>query len=75
MYSGKIEASKIPPHWHAWLHKSIDVPPIHYKHKYDWQKDHLPNMTGTSKAYYPNSQPLSKLKNKPVAKEYETWKP
>ena len=28
MYSGEIEASTIPPLWHAWLHRSIDVPPI-----------------------------------------------
>ena len=28
IFNGEIEASKIPPHWHAWLHKSIDYPPI-----------------------------------------------
>ena len=38
IFNGEIEASKIPPHWHAWLHKSIDKPPINYKHKYLWQK-------------------------------------
>ena len=47
MFNGEIEASKIPPHWHAWLHKSIDEPPLNYSHKYSWQKDHKPNMTGT----------------------------
>ena len=26
IFKGEIEASKIPPHWHAWLHKSIDIP-------------------------------------------------
>ena len=75
MYNGEIEASKIPPHWHAWLHKSIDVPPIKYSHEYNWQKDHKPNLTGTDKAYYPNSHPLSKSKNDLNKKEYETWKP
>ena len=75
IYNGEIEASKIPPHWHAWLHKTIEKPPLAYKHKYDWQKDHLHNTTGTSEAYFPNSYPLSKLKESKSKKEYETWNP
>ena len=76
IFKGEIEATKIPPHWHAWLHKSIDVPPIDYSHKYSWQKNHQPNMTGTEEAYYPNSHPLSKLRNtEKIKKEYERWEP
>ena len=66
MFAGEIEASKIPPHWHAWLHKSIDVPPIDYTHKYVWQKNHKQNMTGTNEAYFPSSHPLSKNYNDPI---------
>ena len=75
IFKGEIEATKIPPHWHAWLHKSIEVPPIDYSHKYDWQKNHQPNLTGTSEAYYPNSPHFSKSKVNSNKKEYETWKP
>jgi len=75
IYNGEIEASKIPPHWHAWLHKSIDAPPIHYKHQYEWQKNHKSNMTGTPKAYHPKSNAQSKTKNSSIKKEYETWNP
>jgi len=75
IFSEEIEASKIPSHWHAWLHKSIQSPPINYTHKYKWQKDHLSNMTGTKEAYYPSSHPLSKSKIDPSEKEYETWDP
>ena len=75
MFSGEIEASKVPSHWHAWLHKSIDIPPINYKNKYNWQKKHQPNLTGTSKAYYPDFHPLSKKKNISINKDYEAWKP
>ena len=76
MYNGEIEASKVPPHWHAWLHKTIDVPPINYSHKYNWQKEQQPNMTGTSKAYFPASHPLSQSYNiKKVKTYYEKWKP
>ena len=76
MFNGEIEASKIPPHWHAWLHKSIDVPPLNYSHKYKWQKDHEQNMTGTDNAYYPSSHPLSKsYKHNEIKKEYDSWSP
>ena len=76
MFNGEIEASRIPPHWHAWLHKTINVPPIDYSHKYKWQKDHHPNKTGTLQAYFPDSHPLSKSYDlKKVKKDYEKWKP
>ena len=76
IFDGEIEASRVPPHWHAWLHKTTNVPPIGYSHKYKWQKDHQPNMTGTSQAYFPSSHPLSKLYDIKRAKtDYEKWKP
>tara|TARA_B100000029_G_scaffold490756_1_gene550140 strand:- start:1262 stop:1612 length:351 start_codon:yes stop_codon:yes gene_type:complete len=75
IFSGEIEASSVPSHWHAWLHKSINVPPINYKKKYDWQKKHQANMTGTPNAYYPSSHPLSKKRKIKVSKDYEVWKP
>ena len=75
IFFGEIEASKVPPHWHAWLHKIIENPPINYKHKYDWQKDHESNLTGTLKAYFPDSHPLSKQTKTKVRKEYENWNP
>ncbi len=76
IFNGEVEASRIPPHWHAWLHKMTDEPPLNYEHSYIWQKDNTGNLTGTSEAYYPSSHPLSKsdknLKPKP---DYESWKP
>ena len=76
IFNGEIEASKIPPHWHAWLHKTIHVPPIHYSHKHNWQKNHQPNLSGTTRAYYPSSHPLSKSKNNVKDNaEYEKWHP
>ena len=76
IFNGEIEATKIPAHWHAWLHKSIDVPPLNYSHKYDWQKDHQTNMTGTVDAHFPSSHPLSKSYNpEKQIKEYDSWSP
>ena len=76
IFDGEIEASKIPPHWHAWLHKSIDVPPLNYNHKYSWQKDHKQNMTGTKNAHFPSSNPLSsKYRPNQIKADYESWSP
>jgi len=76
IFNGEIEASKIPPHWHAWLHKTVEEPPLNYKQKYSWQKIHKPNMTGTKDAYYPSSHPLSKNYNPDQIKdEHESWTP
>ena len=76
MFKDEIEASNIPPHWHAWLHKSIKDPPINYSPKYKWQKDHEPNKTGTSEAYFPSSHPLSKNYDpEKKQEEYKSWTP
>jgi len=76
IFKGEIEATKIPPHWHSWLHKSIDIPPLDYKHKFHWQKNHKPNMTGTKKAYFPSSYPLSKsYESDKMKSDYESWNP
>ena len=76
IFNGVAEPTKIPPHWHAWLHKTINEPPINYSHKYFWQKDHEENLTGTDKVYYPNSHPLSKSYSPvEIKNEYESWTP
>ena len=31
IFNGKVEASKIPPMWHAWLHKITSKPPLKRK--------------------------------------------
>jgi len=75
MFKGDIEASKIPPHWHSWLHKTTNDPPIKYKHKYSWQKDHEENFTGTKKAFSPVSSSKSNEVVNNKSKEYVKWRP
>ena len=41
---------------------------IHNLEKYDWQKPHQENLTGTEKAYYPNKN------NDAIKKKYSSWK-
>ena len=40
----------------------------HNLEKYDWQKPHQPNLTGTKKAYYPNKN------DNGIEKKYSSWK-
>lgn len=72
-YAGEPEASKIPAGWHAWIHHSTSTPPKTHK-KYFWEKSHQPNLTGTSRAYYP--QNLNKVAPSTHQKlSYEPWDP
>ena len=39
IFNGKVEASKIPPMWHAWLHKIISKPPLKRKNYMNGKKN------------------------------------
>src|SRR3989338_1374251 len=53
-YKGMPEPSKIPQVWHAWLcHILKEIPTDDQLHRYSWQEDHEPNLTGTEDSYYP----------------------
>ena len=54
IYANDIEATKIPS-------ESLK--------KYDWQKNHSENLSGSNRAYKPN-----KITKKMKFKNYETWK-
>tara|TARA_B100000676_G_C17532938_1_gene558591 strand:+ start:41 stop:400 length:360 start_codon:yes stop_codon:yes gene_type:complete len=69
IYSGEIDASKIPVDWFSWMHHTPNkIEKNHDLKKYNWQKPHQPNLTGTESAYYPN-----KNKNA-IKKKYKSWK-
>ena len=69
IYKDEIEATKIPVEWYSWMHSIKNkIEKNHDLKKYEWQKPHQPNLTGTDSAYYPN-------KNKNVnEKKYKSWK-
>ena len=68
IYSGEIEATKIPIEWYSWMHFIKNkIEGTHELKKYNWQKNHLSNQTGTDKAYNPQ-------KNQDATKKkYKTW--
>ena len=69
IYSGEIDASKIPVEWYSWIHFTPNkIEKSHDLQKYDWQKPHQSNLTGTDKAYYPNKDKDG------IEKKYKSWK-
>ncbi len=74
IFNGEIEASKISPDWHGWLHHTWDETPSDKPlvHK-SWQKPHQENLTGTAAAYVPAG---SIRQAKPADRsDYEAWVP
>ena len=70
IYSDEIDASKIPAEWYSWMHFTPNrIEKNQNPEKYEWQKPHQPNPTGTENAYYPN-----KDKNNAINKKYKSWK-
>ena len=75
LYNGEVEASRVPPDWHGWLHHTTDTPPPQggFPRK-SWQKDHVRNLSGTALAYRPPGSTLSSGGDKPKP-PYEAWRP
>ena len=74
IYNGEIEASRVSPDWHGWLHFTWDTPPteVPLAHR-PWEKPHQENLTGTAAAYAP---PGSIRKGDAAPRrDYEAWAP
>ena len=69
IYFDEIDASKIPVEWYSWIHFTPNkIEKNHDFKKFDWQKPHQSNLTGTDKAYYPNKDKDG------IKKKYYSWK-
>src|SRR6202165_2808192 len=52
IYNGYAEATRVPPSWHGWMHHTVDVPPTEEAYTpREWEKPHLPNLTGAPLGY------------------------
>ena len=71
IYKSTIESSRIPPEWHLWIHFLSKNKPSDNLAKFNWQKKHEENLTGTIKAYKPDGALNSDSKTD--MKKYETW--
>jgi NADH:ubiquinone oxidoreductase subunit len=74
IYNGEMEASRVNPDWHGWLHFTWNEPPTQKPmiHK-AWEQPHQENLTGTAAAYAP---PGSIRGQAPALRaDYEAWQP
>jgi NADH:ubiquinone oxidoreductase subunit len=74
LFRGEAEASKVPPEWHAWLHRTVDATPAAHTAR-AWEKEHLPNLTGTAMAYKPPGAVDHGGHRSPATGDYEPWRP
>jgi NADH:ubiquinone oxidoreductase subunit len=76
LYNGDIEASRVPPDWHGWIHHTVDTLPSQSPMLVKaWQKPHQPNLTGSSLAYVPSGSLNASGKRARATGDYEAWKP
>lgn len=74
IFNGDVEASRINPDWHGWLHHTFDNSPADRPlTRKAWEQPHQPNLTGTLAAYAPSgslrqAQPADR-------RDYEAWSP
>jgi NADH:ubiquinone oxidoreductase subunit len=73
IYNGVAEASKVPPHWHGWLHHTLDAPVAAHTHA--WQQPHRPNLTGTTGRYVPQGHITKGSRRAANSSDYQPWTP
>ena len=76
IYNGLAEATRVPPSWHGWLHHVVDTPPteVDYQPR-EWEKPHVPNLTGTPAAYRPSGSTLASGHRPKATGDYQPWTP
>ena len=75
IYNGMVEASRVPPEWHCWLHYMVDEVPGSDARRWAWEKDHQPNLTGTDEAYHPPGSLSAQAARPKATGDYEAWQP
>ena len=76
IYAGTVEASRVPPDWHGWLHHTVDEPPTAAAPKTKpWEARHKPNLTGTADAYRPDGSLWKGARRPHATGDYEAWRP
>jgi NADH:ubiquinone oxidoreductase subunit len=76
IYNGYAEASKVSPDWHGWLHHTFQDPPTTAPlRRQAWEKDHVPNLSGTVGAWRPKGSLSRGGERQKATGDYEAWKP
>lgn len=76
IYKGANDSSRVPPEWHGWLHGTLDATPGDaLPPPRNWQKDAVPNLTGTAQAYRPAGALEAGGRRAAATGDYEAWTP
>ena len=76
IYNGTPEASRVPPEWYLWLHKTVDTLPTERPLRPRvWEKPWVPNLTGTPQAHAPSGSLAVAAKRAKATGDYEAWSP
>jgi NADH:ubiquinone oxidoreductase subunit len=75
LFAGTPEASAVPPEWWGWIHHTTAAPLPEDAPRRPWQKDHLPNLTGTPEAWRPAGHDARGGQRPTTAGDYEAWTP
>lgn len=75
MYVGAPDPTSVPAEWHAWLHYTVDKPLERDLAAKPWQKEQVPNPTGTPQAYLPPGHDLRGGRRERSSADYESWTP
>jgi len=76
LYNGTVEASRVPPDWHGWLHHTFKEPPTVTPPKVrPWERGHVPNLSGTPGAYRPPGSLAARSERPAATGDYEAWEP
>jgi NADH:ubiquinone oxidoreductase subunit len=76
VFRGYAEATKVSPDWHGWLHHTFDAPPtLEPLARRVWEKDYIPNLTGTLEAWRPSGSLARTGERPPATGDYQAWRP
>jgi NADH:ubiquinone oxidoreductase subunit len=76
IFKGYADASKVPPDWHGWLHHTFMEPPtVAPLPRKKFEKDYVPNLSGTIHAYRPKGSLARGGERQRATGDYEAWSP
>jgi len=76
VYEVDVEPTEVPPGWVGWLNRRIEHAPSEQPLTApSWEKERLPNMTGSDAAYLPRGAVQRGGHRAAATGDYEAWRP
>jgi NADH:ubiquinone oxidoreductase subunit len=76
VFSRDADPTRVPAGWVGWLHRRFEkAPSEHPLAAPRWEKERLPNLTGTPGAYLPPGAIERGGHRAPATGDYEAWRP